>query len=86
MQSPIREWRRTLHLSQCDISLISGVSQGCISEIETGVKGELPDKLKKLLRKMEVDVEEVTAQQAQFSAERKQALISRLAGEGRPAL
>ncbi len=57
-RSPIRQIRERLQLTQAQFAAVAGVSNGHMSEVETGV-ASLSDKIKEFLMDLYIDVETV---------------------------
>lgn len=78
LQSPVKTWRESLHLSQADVAKLAGICRSCVSDLETGHRADLPHKLKALLRRKGVDVQGVLEGQAAFVNDTKEDLMSRI--------
>ena len=58
MESPTKQIRQKLQLTQTQFAAAAGVSKGHMSEVETGI-APLSEKLKRFLEELFIDVETV---------------------------
>jgi len=70
-QSPIRQIRERLRLTQAQFAAAAGVSKGHMSEVETGIAG-LSEKIKEFLRELFIDVEKVEKEHNAYMDHRRQ--------------
>lgn len=67
MESPIREMRKQLSMSEGKFAVGLGVSQATLSSIENGLT-DIPAAMRRSLRSLNVDVKEVVRLQRTFMA------------------
>lgn len=77
MESPIRQMRKELGISQKALSLALGVSPGYLSNVENGLSGIFP-KVKGRLRKLHFNVRELDTAQNAFIEQTREELRRRL--------
>ena len=57
-ESPTRQIRKKLQLTQTQFAAVAGVSKGYMSEVETGI-APLSEKIKDFLKELFIDVETI---------------------------
>jgi predicted transcriptional regulator len=56
-KTPLSFWRKKRQMTQADLSKVTGIAQGFISEIESGQKPGTPATLKKLAQALNIKVD-----------------------------
>jgi predicted transcriptional regulator len=56
-KTPLSFWRKKRQMTQADLSKVTGIAQGFISEIESGQKPGTPATLKKLAEALSIKVD-----------------------------
>lgn len=73
MESPIREMRKRLGMSQDEFSVALGVGQSTLSGIENGLF-DIPAAMRRSLKSLHVDAAKLVRLQRAFMADTKEAL------------
>jgi len=78
MKSPISEIREQLGLTQVELCIAVGCSQALISNIEAGLVDHLPQKMRRSLRRLHMNVRELEKLQRDFAASKRQEVEQRI--------